>query len=196
MNREILLATNNPGKLREYREILAPLGYTIYCPRDLNIDLDPEESGTTYRENSLIKAKAFREWVSFPVIADDSGFEVIALDDFPGLYSSRFAKECGTYPKAMMALNEKLGDNPNRSARFRCCICLLEKEDSKPLYFEGFCEGYLLPSPKGENGFGYDPIFHGTELDKDFGLISEEEKNQVSHRAKAIQKLAVYLAIR
>lgn len=194
MNKQICLATNNKGKLREYREILAPMGFTIYCPADLNVSFDVEETGKDYRENSLLKAKALREIVLFPVIADDSGLEVLALGAFPGLHSSRFAEECGGYPEAYQELFRRL-EGKDRAARFHCCICLLENPDSKPLYFEGDCPGYILDTPNGHNGFGYDPIFHSDEADIDFGIAPEETKNAVSHRAKALQKLKIYFAI-
>ena len=194
MNRQICLATNNKGKLEEYRKILAPMGFVIYSPSDLNIDLDVEEDGTTYRENSYLKALAFAKQVPFPVLADDSGLEVEALDGFPGLYSARFAEECGGYPKAYEELSRRL-EGKSRNAHFHCCICLLESEDARPLYFEGDCPGYLLPSPVGDHGFGYDPLFHCNEADVDFGLADEKTKNAYSHRAKAIAKLRIYLAI-
>ena len=194
MNKQICLATNNKHKLKEYREILAPMGYVIYSPADLNIDLDVEENGTTYRENSFLKAEAFRKVVPFPVIADDSGLEVEALDGFPGLHSARYASSCGGYPNAYADLNSKLEGKP-RNAHFHCCICYLDHIGAKPLYFEGDCPGYILEKPHGENGFGYDPLFHSVEADMDLGIASEEIKNAVSHRAKAIAKLKIYLAI-
>ena len=194
MNQPICLATDNKGKLREYREILAPMGYVIYCPDDLNIDFDVEETGTTYRENSYLKAKTLRSVVPFPVIADDSGLEVEALGGIPGLFSSRFAEEHGGYPGAYEALFQML-EGKDRSAHFHCCICLLEEPESKPLYFEGDCPGTILAAPSGSNGFGYDPIFHCAEADIDFGLADEKTKNAYSHRAKALRKLKIYLAI-
>ncbi len=195
MNKEICLATNNKGKLREYREILAPMGFVIYCPSDLGLDIDPEETGTNYRENSFIKARALSEVVNMPVIADDSGLEVNALGRFPGLFSSRFAKDCGGYPEAYAEINRRLEGKEDRSAQFVCCICYLEKKDAKPLYFEGECPGFILPSSVGSNGFGYDPLFHASEIDTDLGVTPEEIKNKISHRAKAIRKLEIFLAI-
>ncbi len=194
MNLPICLATNNKGKLTEYRQILAPMGYVIYSPADLNLDLDVEENGATYRENSYLKAKAFAEVVPFPVISDDSGLEVEALNGFPGLFSARFAAECGGYPKAYEELSRRLGDL-DRSAHFHCCICYLASPEAKPLYFEGDCPGYLLQAPHGDHGFGYDPMFHCEEADIDFGIADEKTKNAYSHRAKAIQKLKMFLAI-
>ncbi len=196
MNKEICVATNNKGKLKEYREILAPMGYVIYSPADLNIDCDPTEDGASYRENAFIKAKAFAKLVKFPVLADDSGLEIHALGAFPGIHSSRFAEECGGYPNAYEEIQKRLGDNPDRSAHFNCTICYLENVSAKPLYFEGQCPGTILKQRHGDHGFGYDPIFHCAEADLDFGIASEEEKNRFSHRAKAIAKLRLFLAIR
>ncbi len=194
MNKEICLSTNNKNKLKEYRELLSPLGYVIYCPNDLNIDLQVNENGKTYRENSYLKALALSKLVSFPVIADDSGLEIKSLDNFPGLYSARFELECGSYQKAYQEIFSRL-EGKNREARFVCCICYLESSTSKPLYFEGEVKGEITKQAHGTNGFGYDPIFFCKENNKYFGLISEEEKNKISHRYKASKKLALFLAI-
>lgn len=194
MNLPIVLATNNKGKLQEYREILAPMGFVIYCPSDMGIECDPDEVGTNYRENAYIKAKALRELVDYPVLADDSGLEIAALNG-PGIHTARFAKENGGFPKVFDRVLADLKGKEDRSARFVCCICLLEKKESKPLYFEGVCPGYILHKPAGEGGFGYDPIFHASEPDVDFGTAPAEIKNRFSHRGKAIQKLKIYLAI-
>ena len=195
MNKEIFLATNNKGKLAEYREILAPLGFVIYSPKDLNLSLDPEENGATYRENSYIKAKAFAEILPFPVLADDSGLEIEALDGFPGLHSARFASSFPSYPDAWDEIFRRLENKQDRSAKFHCCICYLEHKDAKPLFFEADCPGSILPAPSGNNGFGYDPIFHSDEADIDFGLAPEEIKNAYSHRGKALKRLSLYFAI-
>ncbi|HBM70268.1 MAG TPA: non-canonical purine NTP pyrophosphatase, RdgB/HAM1 family [Firmicutes bacterium] len=194
MNKEICLSTNNKNKLKEYRELLSPLGYVIYCPNDLNIDLQVNENGKTYRENSYLKALALSKLVSFPVIADDSGLEIKSLNNFPGLYSARFELECGSYQKAYQEIFSRL-KGKSREARFVCCICYLESSTSKPLYFEGEVKGEITKQAHGTNGFGYDPIFYCQENNKYFGLISEEEKNKISHRYKASKKLALFLAI-
>jgi len=198
MNKEIVLATHNANKVREYRELLAPLGYVIYSAKDLNITEEPVEDGKTYADNAYIKAKALRSLVKWPVIADDSGIEIKALGEhFPGIYSARYAKEIanGDYAVATQKVIGFLKDATDRAAEYHCCICLLENIDSKPLFFEGVCKGHILAEIKGNHGFGYDPIFHYDEGNLDFGLCSEEEKNRVSHRARALQKLVVYLAI-
>lgn len=195
MKKEICLATNNRGKLREYREILAPAGFLVYCPADLNVVSEPEEDGNTYRANAFIKAKALKEKVPFSVIADDSGLEVECLNGFPGLISGRYAEGFPSYREAWADLNQRIGGNPNRAAKFHCCICLLETLNSTPLYFEADCPGEILKDPLGEAGFGFDPIFFSQELKKGLGEATEEEKNAISHRGKAIRKLLVYLAI-
>lgn len=196
MNKEIVLATNNKNKLREYREILSPLGFLVYCPHDLNIESDPEETGSSYRENAYLKAKALSEKVKWPVIADDSGLEIEALGNFPGLHSARYAASLGgDYQKVCAAVLEKLKGHKNRKAAFHCTICLLNSPTAKPLYFEGVCPGYITDEYKGNHGFGYDPIFHCVDPKMDFGTASEEEKNAVSHRARALKKLLLYFSI-
>ncbi len=195
MKKEIVLASNNPGKLAEFREILSPMGYVVYSPRDLNIDFDPVENGRDYRENALIKAKAAFAKVRFSVIADDSGFEIKDLNGFPGLYTARYLKEMGSLEGVLRDLEARLPEDSSRKATFKCCLCLLEKGLGKPLYFEGECPGYLLKEAKGENGFGYDPIFHSYEKDLDFGTARKIDKDRVSHRGKALFRLALYLSI-
>lgn len=195
MYKPIVLATNNPHKLQEYREILAPMGYVIYGTKDLNIDCDPPEIGNTYEENAYIKAKALRNLVPYPVISDDSGLEIEALDNFPGIHSARFASQFKNYKEAMEEILQRMKDKENRNAAFHCTICLLENKDSKPLFFTGICPGKILDHIEGEHGFGYDPIFFSNEANMPFGLASEEIKNKYSHRKKALEKLALYLAI-
>ena len=195
MYKPIVLATNNPHKLQEYREILAPMGYVIYGTKDLNIDCDPPEIGNTYEENAYIKAKALRNLVPYPVISDDSGLEIEALDNFPGIHSARFASQFKNYKEAMEEILKRMKDEENRNAAFHCTICLLENKDSKPLFFTGICPGKILDHIEGEHGFGYDPIFFSNEANMPFGLAKKEIKNKYSHRKKALEKLALYLAI-
>ena len=195
MKRELFLATNNAHKLEEYREILFPLGYLVYSPKDLNIDLDPDETGSSYRENAYLKAKAFAEVSPFPVIADDSGMEVHALNNEPGIQSARYAASLGGYPQAMEDINRRLEGKEDRSADFICCICYMKDKDAKPLYFEGICPGYILEKPVGDHGFGYDPCFHASNCDQDFGTAPKNIKNTYSHRALALRKLKLFLIL-
>lgn len=197
MEKIFVLATHNKNKVREYRELLEPLGYKILSASDMLIENEPEENGSTYRENSYIKARALRNVVPYPVIADDSGIEIAALGEhFPGLHSARWAEEIahGDYAKVDQHVLDLLKNKSNRDAEYHCCICLLENSDSEPLYFEGVCEGHILKKITGNNGFGYDPIFHENAHNLDFGTCSEDEKNAISHRAKAFAKLKDYLA--
>jgi XTP/dITP diphosphohydrolase len=197
MEKTLVLATHNKNKLREYRELLEPLGYKVLSESDMLITAEPEETGKTYKENALIKAQALRKVVPYPVIADDSGIEISALGEhFPGLHSARWAEEIGhgDYLIVDQHVIDLLTKAKDRSASYHCAICLLENSDSKPRFFEGICEGHILKKITGSNGFGYDPIFHYDQGDLDFGTCSEEEKNAVSHRAMAFQKLVAYLS--
>ena len=189
---KLLVATNNPHKVQEYQDMFLGYDIEIVSPKDLNIHVDPEENGSTYEENSLIKAKALQEYSSFPIIADDSGLNVHALNNFPGIHSSRFAKECGGNEFANIKLIEMLKPYEDKSADFTCVITLLNV-DKNPVVFKGVCPGKILDKPDGVNGFGYDPIFYSNEAKCSFGSVSEEVKNKYSHRAKAFKKLINYL---
>ena len=194
MNYEIVLATNNKHKLKEVREILSPHKIVVYGLSDLNIKIsDVEENGSTYAENALIKAKAVQEVVSMPVIADDSGLEVTALNNEPGLYSARYAKSLGGHDNAIKEILKRLEDKEDRSAKFVCDIVLLNA-DGKSLIFEGIANGTIAKEKMGEGGFGYDPIFISNETGECFALM-KDNKNTVSHRAKALKKLLTYLKI-
>lgn len=195
MNYEMVLATNNKHKLQEVREILSPHGIVVYSPSDLNMKVpEPEENGKDYYENALIKAKNLAKYTIFPVIADDSGLEVEAMDNKPGLYSARFAKEHGGHDGAIQNILDNLKDKDNRNARFICDIVLMNVED-KPLRFEGIVPGTIGMEKQGEAGFGYDPIFVCNETNKCYALMGQEEKNKYSHRAKALNKMLTYLRI-
>ena len=194
MNFELLVATNNAHKLKEIRQILSPHHITVYGMKDLNIDIgEINENGTTYYENALIKATALQKVTKMPIIADDSGLEVLSLNKEPGLHSARYATECGGHLNAMKEINRRLEDK-DRSARFICDIVLVNVED-KPLLFEGIVPGKIGYEPDGSTGFGYDPIFICDELNKSYACLTEEEKNRVSHRGKALNKLLTYLKI-
>ncbi|MBQ4254519.1 MAG: RdgB/HAM1 family non-canonical purine NTP pyrophosphatase [Bacilli bacterium] len=188
---EIVLATSNKGKQKEYEDLLAPLKCRILLPEDLGLDIDVEENGSTYRENAIIKANYLSGKTSLPVIADDSGIEVFAMGDRPGLHTARYAKENGGFPDVWYKVIEEI-EGKDRGARFVCNIALKEKENEAKV-FEGICPGRILEKPLGHNGFGYDPIFHSDEGDIDFGTAKEEEKAKYSHRGKASQKLIEYI---
>ena len=192
MNMKLLVATNNAHKIHEYEEMFTPLGIEVVSPKSLGINEDPVEDGTTYEENSLIKAKALQKYSKLPIIADDSGLNVVALNNFPGIFSSRFAKENGGNSVANLKLIEMLKPYEDKSAFFTCVITLLNVED-KPVQFKGICPGYILDKPEGEGGFGYDPIFFSSKANQCFGTAKEEVKNKYSHRAEALKQLVGYL---
>ncbi len=194
MNFEIVFASSNPHKVQEVRDILSSHGIIIYGLKDLNIDtIEIDENGSSYYENALIKAKAIKKLTSLPIIADDSGLEIEVLNNKPGLYSARYANECGGYTNAIKEILNNLKNN-NRNARFICDVVLLNVEDM-PLRFEGICLGHISKTPQGKLGFGYDPIFIPEGYEKSFAELEEKEKNQISHRARALKKLLTYLKI-
>ena len=194
MNFEMILATNNKHKLLEVREILSPHKIIVYGLVDLASKLeDVEENGKTYAENALIKAKAVQKLTTMPIIADDSGLEILALNNEPGLHSARYASSLGGHDNAIKEILKRLENVEDRSARFVCDIVLLNA-DKNPLIFEGIAEGTIAKEKMGEGGFGYDPIFISKETGQCFALM-HEEKNTVSHRAKALMKMLTYLKI-
>ena len=194
MNFELVVATNNAHKLQEIREILSPFHITVYGLNDLNIHPgEIIEDGKNYYENALIKAKAIQKFTDKAIIADDSGLEILSLNNMPGLYSARFAEECGGHKEAFKKIFKDL-DGKDPAARFICDIVLVNVED-KPLLFEGIVPGRIATIPNGDSGFGYDPIFVCDELNKSYASLTKEEKNRVSHRGKALKKLLTYLKI-
>ncbi len=189
---KLVVASNNKGKIREMKSILTPFGFDVISQSESGFNLDVEETGTTFEENSLLKAQALYDVCKCAVIADDSGLEVDFLNKAPGVYSARYGGENLTdiqrYQKVLKELDGVLIQN--RTARFVCVITFISENGIKSV-FRGECEGYIGFEPKGENGFGYDPIFYIG--DKSMSQISEEEKNIISHRAKAINKLTDFL---
>lgn len=189
---KLLVATNNDHKIHEYKKMFTQYGIEVVAPKDLNIHDDPVEDGDSYEANSLIKAKALQKYSDLPIIADDSGLNVVALNNFPGIFSSRFAKENGGNAVANLKLIEMLKPHEDKSAFFTCVITLLNVED-KPVQFKGICPGYILDKPEGEGGFGYDPVFYSNKAKMCFGIAPEEVKNKYSHRAEALKQLIKYL---
>lgn len=190
MNR-IVIASNNVGKLREIRDILQPLGFTVVSQREAGISIEVEENGETFAENAALKARAVYEALHCPVIADDSGLLVDALDGAPGVHSHRFAGEGATDDDRNAKLLELLDGVPaeKRTARFECVLCYVDAA-GETHFFSGTCEGRIGTAPAGENGFGYDPLF--CVGDRTMAQMTEEEKNQISHRANALAELARY----
>ena len=193
---KFVLATHNPGKLKEMGDILARFGVEVVSPKDLGITVDVEETGTTFAENAMLKAKAICAAAKLPAIADDSGLCVDALNGGPGVYSARYGGE-GLDDKGryMLLLNSMRGQ-PTRAAHFACAIaCAFPNGDE--LTAEGRCDGTIAFAPMGEGGFGYDPVFFVPHLKKTFAQLTAEEKNAISHRGKALEifkeKLEDYL---
>ena len=192
MSNKIILASSNQNKLREFKEILEPLGYEIISQHDAGIDIDPEETGTTFAENSAIKAKAVYEVAKCAVIADDSGLEVDYLNGEPGVYSARYGgtRDDKTHNKIVLQKLEGVPDE-KRSARFVAAISYID-DGGRLSQFIGKFEGRIGYEERGKNGFGYDPIFMVGGISS--AEMTPEEKNAVSHRGKALRELAGYLS--
>lgn len=182
---KLILATNNKGKVKEYKEIFSPLGYEVFSQGEAGINIDVEETGKTFLENAYLKAKAIYDITRSYVLADDSGLEVSALDGRPGIYSARYAPEGKRCEKILDEMKEVPDDK--RQARFVCSICLI-CADGKKIIAEGYCNGKIGYEKKGNNGFGYDPIFI-YDNDKTLAQMTDDEKNAVSHRGKAVENL-------
>ena len=191
-----VLATHNPGKLREMGEILKDFGIEVVSPRELGITVDVEETGTTFAENAMLKAKAICKEANLPAIADDSGLCVDALNGAPGVYSARYGGEGLDDKGRYMLLLSSLRGAPTRAAHFACAVaCAFPNGDT--LTAEGRCDGSIAYAPLGEGGFGYDPVFLLPGTGKTFGQLTQEEKSAVSHRGRALrefsEKLETYL---
>ncbi len=193
---KFVLATHNPGKLKEMGDILARFGVEVVSPKDLGITVDVEETGTTFAENAMLKAKAICAAAKLPAIADDSGLCVDALNGGPGVYSARYGGEGLDDKGRYILLLSSMRGQPTRAAHFACAIaCAFPNGDE--LTAEGRCDGTIAFAPMGEGGFGYDPVFFVPELKKTFGQLTAEEKSSISHRGRAlaafVEKLETYL---
>lgn len=189
---KIIAATKNKNKLREFGEILK--GFEIISQEEAGIDIEVEETGTTFEENSYLKAKAIYDITGITTIADDSGLCVDALGGEPGVYSARYGGEGYDDKGRVQLLLENMKDVPDekRTARFVCVITLVGKEGV--LTARGECEGKIGYEPKGENGFGYDPVFFTAQYNKTMAEATPDEKNAISHRGNALKIFAEKLA--
>lgn len=190
--KDVVIATHNQGKVAEFKRMLEPLGFTVVSIGDLGLKIEAEETGTTFEENSLIKAHDIGDRLRDKiVIADDSGLEIHALGGFPGIHSARFM-EGSPYSEKMKALQGMLQGKADRSANYTAAISLVNF-DGKDHVFVGKTEGLILDSCLGQNGFGYDPFFYSPALKKTFGQATAAEKDSVSHRAKALKACEDYI---
>lgn len=188
--KSIILATNNNNKVREFREILAGQDIEVLPLKEAGIEADIEETGETFEENALIKARAVCKMTGKPALADDSGLCVDYLDGAPGVYSSRFMGEDTPYSEKNAAIIEKLSGVPEeeRGAAFHCVMALVFP-DGREFTAEGKMPGIIAYDPAGENGFGYDPIVFLPEYGKTSAELLPEEKNAISHRGEALKKM-------
>lgn len=196
MNRKIdrlVLATHNPGKLAEFQDLLRPLGITVVSATDLGL-AEPEETGTTFAENAVLKAMVAAQASFLPALADDSGLCVYALNGDPGIYSARWAGPEKDFKAAMQRVHDRMGDHPNRSASFICVLALAWPDGACEIY-EGQIEGTLVWPPMGDGGFGYDPMFMPEDYNRTFGEMSVAEKHKISHRSRAVAKFLAAMKI-
>lgn len=184
---KVILASKNQHKLTELSAILSQLGFEIALESEYGLDIDVEETGTTFEENSFLKADALMKASGLPVLADDSGLMVDALDGAPGVYSARYGHKASDKERTAYLL-ENMKDVPEerRGAKFVCVItCLFP--DGRKIVARGECPGVIARAPHGENGFGYDPVFYLPELGMTYAELPSEQKNAISHRARALQ---------
>jgi XTP/dITP diphosphohydrolase len=191
---DLLLASQNPGKLAEMKELVAGLPFRVLSPADLGIGDAPEETGTTFIENAILKARHYARRSGRLTVADDSGLSVDALNGGPGLHSSRFGGQGATDADRNRLLLEKLAGVPaeKRGARFTSAVAVARGDE---LLFEtvATADGRIAEAPRGRNGFGYDPLFFYPAFGRTFGEVSPEEKARVSHRGRAFARLRDFL---
>lgn len=188
---EMLFASGNQGKVNELQELLSPFGFNVVPQKAYNVDEVPE-TGTTFVENAIIKARHASKVTGLQCIADDSGLEVAALNGAPGIYSSRFAGPDATDGTNIDKLLSALEGQPisNRAARFVCVLVFMRHADDPcPIICEGYWEGVIAEHRSGDNGFGYDPVFFQPQLNKTAAQLTPEEKHGLSHRGQALRKL-------
>lgn len=192
---KILIATKNIGKVKEFQAMFNDLGIEVISLLDIENSPDVEETGTTFEENAILKAEAICSGMKIPVISDDSGLEIDALEGRPGVYSARYAGSQKSDEDNMDKVLDELKEvvEPNRTARFVCALAFA-RPDKKTFVVRGTCEGEILTERRGEHGFGYDPIFFLPQLNSSMAELSKEEKNKISHRAAALRKLKDFIS--
>jgi XTP/dITP diphosphohydrolase len=193
--KKVILATKNEGKAKEFKEMFAEINVEVLTLLDIEKDIpDIEETGATFEENAIIKAEAIANELSIAVIGDDSGLEVDALDGAPGVYSARYAglekSDQANIDKLLYEL-EGVAEK-DRTARF-VCVLALARPGHKTITVKGTCEGSIAFNPKGNNGFGYDPVFYPKGMNQTFAELTSDQKNAISHRRKAINLLLEWM---
>lgn len=185
---KLILASNNAHKIREFRELVEGMDVELLSQREAGLELDVEETGTTFEANAYIKAKAVTDALGCAAVSDDSGLEVDCLDGRPGVYSARYGggHDVSDEDKNAFLLKE-MGDTDNRTARYVCAICCT-MPDGHVIECRGECEGEMLKAPRGNGGFGYDPIFKPEGHDRAMAELTPDEKNAISHRGKAMRE--------
>ncbi|MFH0257413.1 XTP/dITP diphosphatase [Vibrio rumoiensis] len=194
--KKLVLATGNQGKVKEMADLLSEFGFDVEAQSQYNVS-EVAETGTTFIENAIIKARHAAKETGLPAIADDSGLEVDALNGAPGIYSARYSGEGATDQSNLEKLLANMNDVPEeqRSARFHCVLVLMKHaNDPTPLVCHGQWEGKILTAPQGENGFGYDPVFWVPEDSCSSAELEPVRKKQLSHRGKALKKLFAALS--
>ena len=192
---KLILATNNQHKLTEFRRVLDPLGVTVISQNEAGISIDVEETGKTFEENAKLKADAIYQLTGVPTVADDSGLEVDYLNKEPGVYSARYMGHDTSYDIKNQAIIDRLAgvEDKDRTARFVCAMAAVFP-DGRHFTTRGTMEGIIAHEIKGANGFGYDPIVYLPQYGKTSAELTPEEKNKISHRGEALEKLKAQLA--
>jgi XTP/dITP diphosphohydrolase len=184
---QIVIASHNPGKVREISALIQPFVETVVSASSLNLD-EPEETGASFAENAQLKALQAAASSQLPSLADDSGLQIQALNNAPGIYSARWAGPNKDFNFAMQEIERLMANSKDLSAQFVCALTLAWPDGAHET-FEGYIKGKIQFPPKGEKGFGYDPIFLPVGYHRTFGELDPEEKDQISHRAEAFSKL-------
>ena len=192
---ELLIATKNAGKIKELEKLLAELPFRLRSLNGITNVIEPEETGATFAENAVLKARSYALQTGLSALADDSGLEVEALHGAPGVFSARYAGEGATDAEKIEKLLKEINEtqNVNRRARFVCAMAIADAEGEIQFTAEGVCDGKIALTASGANGFGYDPIFIPDGFSETFGELSGDIKQQISHRARATAKIIQYL---
>jgi XTP/dITP diphosphohydrolase len=190
---DLLIATNNAGKLREFERLFRDLGINLTSLRDHGIETEIEESGDTFELNASLKAAGYAVLSGVPTLADDSGLVIDHLNGAPGVRSARYAGDNASDQDRVNKVLREMKDARQRTGRFVCVISLADAGGNVVVSVDGKCEGIIVDAPRGSNGFGYDPIFLPNGFDRTFGELDAETKNSISHRARAAAKIIPFL---